>query len=145
MGFTNDQTSSQNFQFENITPNLSGTFTEDVPNNFVTTGAAGVIDTGNSLYFGDDLEYGISNNQIQNTLDFTFNQHNLLSFDTLGAVTFTSSGIEDSSVFTIKDVDGQDFFRVDSSGGIEMRSASSLPNFDGNGIVFYNNSLYART
>lgn len=143
MGFTNDATNNQNFNYENITPNLTGTFTEDVPNNFVVTGAAGVISDGNSLYFGDALDYGISNDQIQNTLDFTFNENNLLSFDSLGAVTFTSLDITDSMVFTVKDINGQDYFTVHSGGAIEMNEATELPTMNGNGLIFYDDSLYA--
>lgn len=143
MGFINDQTSTQNFYHDNITPNLTGTFTEDVSNNFVVTGAAGVINDGNSLYFGDALAYGISNNQIQNTLDFTFNENNLLSFDTTGAVTFTSLNVTDSSVFTVVDIDGQDYFTVYSNGAIRMNEATGLPTMNANGLVFYNDDLYA--
>jgi len=143
MGFTNDQTNTQNFNYDNITPNLTGTFTEDVSNNFVVTGAAGVINDGNSLYFGDALDYGISNNQIQNTLDFTFNENNLLSFDSMGAVTFTSLDVTDSSVFTVKDINGQDYFTVYSNGAIGMNEATELPTMSANGLIFYNDDLYA--
>ena len=144
MAFTNDQTTTQNFQFDNVTPNLTGGFTEDVTNNFVATGAGGIIGTGSQLFFGDNLDYGIYSND-DNQLNFTYNENNLLSFDSYGSVTFTSLNVVDSAVFTVKDIDDGDIFKINSSGSLEMKSAISLPSVTANGIVFYNQEFFVST
>jgi len=104
--------------------------------NYVFDGA------GDSLYFGDSLDYGLTPSG--DAENYILDGNNLFAFNDEGAVTFTSLTGINTPVFTVQDVDEKSYFKVYSNGVVQMKEASELPVINGSALVFYDSNLYAK-